>query len=273
MNYIKNIILGTLCLLCISCENNFDANHLLDQKQYTVINGYLCPQDANIKIQVSKSKTIGGSEGIEDLLIANALVSIKDTNGNSINLPYSSTSYSYEISASEFPIIAGQKYFLSVEINDDTFQASCTIPSEMVQNVDVTVQNHIKPWGGEEKEIIINFPDIKNTKNYYVVASYDDIPNSNFYEYLFVLDTGFENRNITATAIQYYFDEQPEKIQVRVANAEKILYDAISAMDSNYSNEGIVFYESVVSPSNIEGKDALGVFAGYQLTIVEQDID
>jgi len=270
MKYIKNILVMIVFISLQSCETDVDASDLINQQQLVVINGYLSPQDETLKVQVSKSVSItSGSSGI---VIEDATVVLSDDENNEVTLTYSSTLQSYETAATNLPIIAGEQYFLSVNVDGKEYTSSCRIPARKVENIEQSISDASASgdfFGNRSLKVTIE--DIKDISNYYIIgASLTDGPNVNFEFEQFVTDTNRENTTVSANGGLFLNDSSTDNVlKVQVSNSEKILYDALRATFLNDYNEGNPFVESIIPPSNIAGENGFGVFAGYQLTEME----
>lgn len=270
---IKYLFLIISLLSVMSCETSVDASDLLDKQDLVVINGYLSPQSSLLQVQVSRSKSRASSSSsdISDLVITNATVTIANTSGEEIGLVYTETTFNYEAQAMDLPIISGEEYFLTVVVDGITYSASCTIPQETVQNIEVEVRDNNDPDVFGNKELRLNIEDIRDTRNFYIVSA--EVPGSGIVDFefeQFTTDSNRENAVISVDGVFTLFDSpDPNQALIKVANAEEILYDALRATFLNDYNEDNPFFEPVIAPSNIKGENGFGVFAGFQLTEVE----
>ncbi len=287
MMTIKRLFTVLLFAGISSCETEVDSDDLLDQVELTIITGYISPQDLTLKVQVSKSKSIllKKIDDINELVISNATVVISDEEENEITLFFNDRTLNYEADASKFPIIPEKKYFLSVKVGDIEYKASCTIPKNKIE----TISHNIgKPKENDfliaESKLTVSIQDIENVKNYYVFGAkiievtIDSDEESNEFGRLldfesdqFATDNNRENATLSASAL---FESnknflQGQKLKIRVANTEKILFQALRSSYLNTLNEGNAFIEPVIPPNNIKGENGFGVFAGYQITIKE----
>ncbi|TPN84391.1 DUF4249 domain-containing protein [Aquimarina algicola] len=281
MRYFKNTILLLVSVWLAGCETNVDASDLLDQQQLIVINGFLSPQDTILKVQVSKSesKARGRTNTTnEDFVIKDATVIIKDEEENEVSLIYSNSSLSYEAPATDLLITPGKKYFLATTVQGKEYTSSCIIPLEQVTGIEqsIGVDNRDDFIGNRKMKVTIE--DIKEKSNYYVVgaeATYsfegdtsgETTRDLDFEFNRFITDTNRENSVVTADG-GFFLPGFAEitKVKIKVANTEEILYNALRAEFINNYNDDNPFTESVIAPTNIEGENGFGVFAGYQLT-------
>lgn len=284
MKYFQNIILIILSICLVSCETSVDASDLLEKQQLVVINGYLSPQDTTLKVQVSRSKSRASSANVKDMVIKDATVVIIDEEKNEVALTYMDTSLNYEAPASGLTITSGKKYFLKVTALGKEYKASCTIPTESVQRIEKNIKIKEDEFSGN-RLLKVTIGDIKDQNNFYIIGAVvtqsfdngggtinDGVENVNFEFRQFATDVSRENSVITAEGFfNLSANALPNpKLKIKVANAEKILYGALRATYLNDFNDGDPFAESVIAPTNIEGENGFGVFAGYQLAEVEE---
>jgi len=251
-----------------SCETDVDASDLINQQQLVVINSYLSPQDETLKVQVSKSEPITSS--FFGTVIEDAIVVLSDDENNEVILTYSATSSSYETTATNLPIIAGKRYFLSVDADGERYTSSCMIPERRVENIEQSIRESSGDSFGN-RSLKLTIEDIKDISNYYIVGASVSTGSSIDFEFeQFVTDTNRENTTVSANGGFFFDDSSTDTVlKVQVSNSEKILYDALRATFLNDFNEGNSFVELIIPPSNIVGKNGFGVFAGHQLTEVE----
>ncbi len=280
--YVQYILLVIFGFIWCGCETSVDASDLLDNPQLVVINGYLSPQDTELKVQISRSKSRASNtpENVRDLVIKNATVVIRNENDDEVSLIYNEDILSYVAPATELPILAGQKYFLNVIAEGKEYKASCTIPINMVQEIQQKITDETDPFAFGNQKLRLEIEDIKDQKNFYIVgAQFTENPDINpdgfttkvdFEFEQFVTDSNRENGIIKADGF-FSFSEIPPgtRLNIQVANAERELYEALRATFLNDYNEDDPFFEPVIGLTNIEGENGFGVFAGYQLTIKE----
>ncbi len=279
MKSFQYIIIAIVTALCTSCETDVDASDLLEQQQLIVINGYLSPQDTTLKVQISKSKSraSNGSSNTDDLIIKNATVTITDENENEAALVYSESSFSYEAPATDLAILPGQQYFLTTMVEGKEYKAACSIPLNIVQNIESEVRENTSDDFFGNRVLKVSIEDIEDQRNFYIVGAkvlqiFDGGGDSEFdvdFEFeQFTTDSNRENSVITVDGFfDLFSDAQPNpQVKIQVANAEEILYDALRATFLNDYNDGDPFFEPVIAPTNIEGENGFGVFAGYQIT-------
>ncbi|MBU2946905.1 DUF4249 family protein [Zobellia uliginosa] len=279
-------------LLCSACQDPVDPDELLNIDDRTYIVGYLSPSDTLLSVHVSTAVPAIGTQidsndpmaDIEKFIIKDALVIISDEEDNQVQLIYNAERRNYQAPASEFDIIEGNTYFLKVSTDDKEYTSSCTIP----QKVD-SITEVITPEYEDEyslKYILdIAFQDIIGKDNFYLIGGKIETEEQgqpyewplNFELDSFLTDAIGDGEILSQNSFFSFW--QPEegitaKITLQVTNVEENLYLNRRAAFLNDYNDGNPFVEYSIAANNIEGENAVGVFAGYQLTekVIEYEI-
>ncbi len=273
----KQFIFLSILFVFYNCETEVDVSNLLNQEQLLIINGYLSPQDTVLKVQVSKSISIANKDiNTDNLIVKDASVSITSEDGATVSLDYSLQNKNYEKDVtSDFSIVAGKKYFLEVQVDNQKYNATCEIPLNTIENINFELDDDIKY---DRQDINISFDDIKNEPNNYIVrslktgAARDE--DWNVMGVDFIRDINRENQPITLSYKKKIPTNADKEIfiSINILNAEKIMYDQLSALSKNSTNEDDIFYTDIIAPSNIQGNNVYGVFAGYQRAIINKKV-
>lgn len=273
----KQFIFLSILFVFYNCETEVDVSNLLNQEQLLIINGYLSPQDTVLKVQVSKSLSIANKDiNTDNLIVKDASVSITSEDGSTVSLDYSLQNKNYEKDVtSDFSIVAGKKYFLEVQVDNQKYNATCEIPLNTIENINFELDDDIKY---DRQDINISFDDIKNEPNNYIVrslktgAARDE--DWNVMGVDFIRDINRENQPITLSYKKKIPTNADKEIfiSINILNAEKIMYDQLSALSKNSTNEDDIFYTDIIAPSNIQGNNVYGVFAGYQRAIINKKV-
>ena len=112
----------TLSLSLMSCEKVIDVSLKDSEKQY-VIEGVLTDLEGDCVVRVSKTKNFNDENIFEGL--GDAIVSVTDNEGNITILP-EATAGVYR--SQTLTATTGKTYTLEVNINGQTFSASCIMP-------------------------------------------------------------------------------------------------------------------------------------------------
>lgn len=282
--------LTVITLALMSCQKVVDADTLLDTDEQVSIIGYLSPTDTLLRISVSKAlpsigtpiKINGGNFAVPvEFLITNAIVTLSDDAGNSVQLDYSPGTTLYSANSSSLGIQNGREYFLRVQVDELEYNASCVIP-EKVDNIMETINFTRDEFQQEFAAINVSFRDFEDVKNFYVVGGFFtatfqsegqepfNIDYALFFDTdRFLTDNLVNEGLITATAEVFVGNREEFTISaltVQVAHVDELLYQNLRAVDTNSDAEGNPFIEYAISPNTILDAGAVGVFAGYSLT-------
>ncbi|UZO80147.1 DUF4249 domain-containing protein [Aquimarina sp. ERC-38] len=274
MKYCYYILSVSLLILIFSCDDKVDLEQFIDDsEELTLVYSSISPQDTILKVRVLK--TLSSDNNIEinnsdAFVIPNAVITLSDATNNSVRLSYNSDDKNYQIEATQLEILPGATYFLSVMVDQREFTSSCTIPNNAVTELAFELTDNLNNAGDLKESVTIRFLDIPEASNNYIVGARieDDA---------FDLFLDFENRRFITDQIEDgallasfgFFNNNPDSvtdITLQVANVEPILYDSLFASYSNKENRQNPFYEVIIPPNNIEGENAYGVFAGFQIT-------
>lgn len=294
---IKYIIPTIISLIFFTaCQKVVDADKLLDTEERVYITGYLSPQDTVLRVDVSRIfPSIGTPLSVQDyeanaakFIVENAQVTISDASGNSTNLIYSEVNNTYLAAITSLSILADQDYFLTVTVDGQEFNASCTIPSESVEiNEQINFQDD--GFGGMEADINLAFQDIAGIDNFYVLggvvtATYqyeNEEPETYSFSLYFDSDEflsdnlkdGGALRGKSLTYIGDGIEVLKTTLTLQVANVEEVLFHNLRSASINADADGNPFVEYSIAPNNFAEQGVVGVFAGYQLTekVIELD--
>lgn len=270
--------------LSSSCEKTVDADKLLDTEEKVSITSYISPSDTLLRVKVSKALPAIGTvlsnsdedANLELFLIKDALVSISDEEGNTVDFIYFEEEANYISEAANLAIEEGNRYFLNVVADGKEFNATCTIPKSAPEILEV-VRVIDNDFGGVIAEIDITFEDIIGERNFYVLGGFteetfdeDSFMSPLFFESDGLLTDTVEDGITLGETTRIYLGEQgdtePKEVTMQVAHVDEIIYQNIQASNLNRDNDGNPFVEYSISPNNIEGESGVGLFAGYQVT-------
>jgi len=277
-----------LYFLFIGCQKVVDADELLDTEEQVSIIGYISPQDTILKISVTKALPAIGTpvkvdqnyQFPEEFLIKDALVTLSNTEGQSVVLEYDVNTNTYVTSATNLEITHGDTYNLKVIVAEKEFNASCQIPKQL-EAINEIIEFQEDEYGYEFAVINLNFMDFSDENNYYILGGYISstiqFENEEPFEDIFPLyfdDDEFLTDNLGNGAqlngkteiyadSEYYSDVS---VTLQVAHTEKVLFDNLKASQTNSDADGNPFVEYVIAPNNILDEGAIGVFSGYSVT-------
>ncbi|SDE74502.1 DUF4249 family protein [Cellulophaga baltica] len=275
-------LLFLLLIVFSGCQKVVDADKLLDAEEKVYILSYISPTDTLLTVSVSKALPAIGTalsfddtENYSSFIIEDAIVSIADVEGNSVQLLYSSENSMYSTNAENLKITEGSQYFLEVITPENTYTSSCRIPEKVA-----TILENLA--GGQDDygvytDVDISFEDIVGTANFYIVgAKYEETFEEETYQGSLYFETGgFLTDaigdgvilNDKTSAYTGFLEEGTSvKLTLQVANVEEVIYQNLRASYLNDNSDGNPFIEYSIAPDNIDGENGVGVFGGYQLT-------
>ena len=282
-------LFALICLAFTSCQKVVDADNLLDTKERVSIIGYLAPSDTILRVAVTKAlPTIGtpiqwSTEGNfpEEFLIRNANVSIANANGAIAELSYAEEINAYIADAANLAIEVGNDYFLSVIVDGQEYNASCTIPKP-IETITQNITFRPNESGEEVANVTLSFADFLNEDNYYILggfyeATFDDpefgpfITNYSLFfdEDEFLTDNINDGGILNGTSEVFVNNSDfitEATITLQVANVEEVLFQHLRTNSINGNTEGNPFVEFAIAPNMFLDDGAIGIFAGYTLT-------
>lgn len=188
---IKIWLVGIVAGLC-ACESlvtTIPDSKLPKGTEKAVLHAYISPQDTVIMVKLTKSTpllgvyqnngfgfSIIGNDTIYYTggVIENASVILTDSKKQSVSIPYVKTQATYVLSASRFPIKAGETYTITAETPIGNIEASCTVPTETTLALDYKIDTLYEGLGNSRRKIFyINFDwkDIPSQRNYYTMKA------------------------------------------------------------------------------------------------------
>ncbi|WP_158974914.1 DUF4249 family protein [Cellulophaga sp. L1A9] len=275
-------ILFFILIVFSGCQKVVDADKLLDAEEKVYIISYISPTDTLLTASVSKAlPAIGTPLSFDDMenytsfIIEDAIVSIADVEGNSVQLLYSNENSMYSTNAENLKITEGSQYFLEVITQGETYTSSCKIPKKVATILENLATD--RDEYGVYTDVDISFKDIVGTANFYIVgAKYEETFEEDIYQGSLQFETGgfltdaIGDGVILNDKTSAYTGSLEEgtsvKLTLQVANVEEVIYQNLRATYLNDDSDGNPFIEYSIAPDNIDGENGVGVFGGYQLT-------
>lgn len=281
-------------LVLTACQKVVDADKLLDTEPKVFITGYISPNDTILKVNVSRAfSNVGTPMSVRDdvanrekFLIKNAQVSISDEQGNRTDLSYSQENELYTAVATTLPILTDNRYFLSVMVDGQEFNATCRIPKK-VTAIEEEIIIREDEFNGNSADVNLRFQDLAGQRNYYALGGEVKVTYQSegfepetfeyalFFDDNYLLTDALEDGGILSGKSTNSLGGNgfiEGELTLQVANMEEILFQNLRAADTNSDADGNPFVEYSISPDNFEQETAIGVFAGYQLTEKTLDI-
>lgn len=261
-----SVIIAGFILFFQGCTKDADVKLPVVESKL-VINAFISPQDSIIKVMVSLSQPLynNSNSGLYPN-VENATVQISD-GVNSITLIYNSADNYYSINASQFPIVAGGIYNLTVYTPDGkNVNASTSVPAPN-SSLSFSANNINDPNQPETYSINATWNDSPGIEdyyriNYYSKQFYDGDIDTSYYSQFSEHYTDKENDGKT-------FNQYFEVYKMNSTGSAGELY-LIRATKEYYLyhtklmeaiNSGGPFSEPVQMFTNING--GYGIFAGF----------
>jgi len=269
-----------------SCSDVVDTQ-IIEIEEKIFISSFISPENDTLTVNISRTLPALGLEfdidsserNVENFLVDDATVTISNSSGNTIQLPYLENRLNYAESAAEFPILPNERYTLTVTADGNQYTSTCTIPSQNITGINEQISLGVNEFGSQEYRLNLSFDDVENSSNFYIIGGFLDVRgdfpfrNNLFFDLdAFQTDNLGDGRAIVANAnffpsFDFENDTQELKDQdlvLQVINADEHLYQLLRTRYLNNLNEGDPFIELAVEPDNIAGEGGTGVFAGYR---------
>ena len=261
------LILTLLSILLFSCRK--EANVKLPvTKSLPVINCFICPEDTIYRVKVTLSQPLYANTGADIYTpVNNAIVEIKGNQGNA-QFIYNLNSEYYELKASSYTLVPGEKYKLTVTTtNGDIASAETQIPLNLISIDNVSFEN-VKDQYSLIKNFKVSFTDDTVNKNYYnlsIAALFkysngDTLYNDSGIRTLYD-DINNNGKNTTLSGRFYYNEgDTIPAFDVYLLNCTPEYYKYHLSLQ-NYSGDN-PFAEPTLVFNNIKG--GYGIFASYR---------
>ncbi|HTN05977.1 DUF4249 domain-containing protein [Agriterribacter sp.] len=251
----RNLILFSLIitLAFTSCEKVIDVALKDSEKQY-VIEGAVTNRPGDCTVRVSKTKNFSDNNDFEG--IANAAVLVTDNNGNTTTLTETTTGV-YQ--SAILTATTGNTYTLHVQVNGQTFAASCTMP--VMVNMDSLYIEEESFFGKRLKLANVQYTDPVGKGNSYRFIQYvNGVKEKN----IFIRDDDYSDGNISGITL---FTAPDDKKDIKSGDTVKVEMQCIAPALFRYwfsLGQGASGGSNSASPANpvtnIEG-GALGYFS------------
>lgn len=159
-----------------SCRKDAEVK-LPESNPKPVVAGFISPQDSFITIRLTPSIPLfRKNQTSPETEIRDALVKISQ-DGNSVIIPYFKDSVGYQISSTQFQIMAGKSYSLEIKLSSgEVLMSNTMVPTATVSDFLLTAQkNRVDSSSfGIRHEILFNlkWQDPPELDNYYRILIY-----------------------------------------------------------------------------------------------------
>jgi hypothetical protein len=258
---IKFILIAFVFISLNACEK--DANVKLPEvESKLVINSFISPQDTVLIVKVTLSQPLYNNSNSGDYNnVSNAVVQINDGSTTKA-LIYNSTENYYSISASQFPIVVGGTYHLTITTPDGkNVNASTTIPTSNT-SLTFSSQNINDPNQPGSDEINCLWNDPSGSEDFYRISFYDKyfIPGDIDTSYSIMFSENVSDKDNDGNIFNKNFQVSASLGELYLIHATKEYYLYHTTLIAAASS-GNPFAEPVQMYSNING--GYGIFAGF----------
>jgi len=271
-------IFGLLGLFMLSsCEDYVDIE-IPQQEKRIVAYSFISPQDTVIQVFVGNSLPLfAGSQNIQfEPELINATVRLSD-GINEIIIPFNTQTLNFEYSTSDYPIVSGTTYTLTIEVEGyETVTAQTTVPMQTPHftSTELMLLHEGSSNGFEPQDkyaIDMKWNDIAGTENYYSVnifSTYGEYTNADARYYYTDKDADGTTLSRRAETYSYYYPEggiEPSfRIYLLNVNKDYYLYHR-SIQNITY---GDPFSEPSMVYTNFEnGLGCFGAFNGSSVLL------
>ncbi|MDZ4759134.1 MAG: DUF4249 domain-containing protein [Bacteroidota bacterium] len=280
-----------------SCQKDATNVKLPPAKILLVVQSFISPQEALVKVYVSKSTPIFGYKQQANYnTIKDATVEI--TNNNIVyKVLYSIQEDAYTIDSTLLKIIAGETYNLKVTHGTEMVTASCVVPYTLPFDLSLDkielkaeIDQHTKDTMSTYYRLATSFTDLKSPSDYYrlfisseskiweyVYDNQGNIIDSNLngrnnYAYFendeheFVTDAEYDNKKVIQNSTIFLAEGKGERIQrtsitFGIMHTDINYYKYHTSAIAHMNNQDNPFAEPSLVFTNIQG--GLGIFAAY----------
>ncbi|KAA9353549.1 DUF4249 domain-containing protein [Larkinella humicola] len=176
----KNCIAVLCCLsgliACESLKQEVDPALIKTETEKIVVACFIAPQDTVLTAEVSLSRPVLGENIGYDKRVSNATITLSDGVRSIVfnrrNGQYQGQYY-YGADPKKFPVVAGQRYTLTVQIPDGRkVEAVCTVPKAVVPREVVldSIPTFENGFSGKDYFVRLTWQDPAGEENFYRVA-------------------------------------------------------------------------------------------------------
>lgn len=265
---------GAFILLLIagmlsSCEKLVTDVDVPKVEPRMVVFGFISPESEMTRIEVSMSRPVFGkpSNSVE---VTDAVVSITNDAGQSIQLPYVDTARAYVVWKQQYAIEPGRTYSLRVSRGTDQAKASCTVPTSVSTFSDVSARKTGAQGEGSPAYVITyRWADDAQETNYYRTVSggsNSDMGGAFSYEFCSDVhdDRSYNGKTISASCEVFDYwggsPSSPLTVSVFLLSTDFHYYEYHRRRMNYYGDDP--FSEPYPQYSNVDG--GLGVFCSYR---------
>ncbi len=276
MNKLFFASIGFFALLFSSCERDADVD-LPETKPKLVLIGFITPQDSFVTVSLKRSKPIFQAYDVNtNDAVTDATVTVFGNN-TSVVLPFDATLQVYRISTSQFQILGGNEYRVTVSTpQGESAEATTVVPQNSIDaSYALTLTDTFTNLGP-------GYFWLNTTVQYQFTDNAQETNRYRFYIGLVLVDTLTFDTSIARMTSEFFNDNNgngqllSRNVELYWGNFDTNLNDSAYAYDCwvfnvnsdydnyhkslyNYSGGEDPFAEPTIIYSNVDG--GLGVFA------------
>ncbi len=269
MKNIRNILFA-LPFILASCQRVATVDVPITEPKL-VLFSFLSPEDKGVEASLTYSVPIFNNNGGANYApIPGADLVISDNNGNSKVMPYNSQKLSYYLPQSEFPIVPGLTYTITVNYDGKTLKGTSIIPLKIQEIEEANFSDEsVNSTNKYEKQYLfaVKWKDDLQQRNYYrlnIQEFHVYQMDTSYYSVMdeFVNDLNAKDDLITISRKYYAYNDTQDTIHflAYLLNAD-IHYYEYHRRRVNFQGDD-PFSEPAPQYSNVEG--GLGVVCSYR---------
>jgi hypothetical protein len=246
-----------------------------------VLTCFISPDDEYILVKLNYSFPLyrNNRNDKSGKAISDAVVRISGENASTI-IPFVNDSIGYRLASSQFPVLPGKKYKLTVELSDgQLLSAETTVPELTFPSLEYNIVPEMVDSGdfGVSYEIAyeLRFQDYVGVENFYRILVYNlfsDLGTVNdtlaqLFNSTLITDAGKDGEMQSIKGVSYYFDMSNTPIinnynmMIYAIHANRDYYLYHRDLETNFDSP---FSEPRINYSNVNG--AIGCFGAFRMT-------
>jgi hypothetical protein len=264
--FIISVVLSTTLVSCETIVDEIDLSQFPELKEKIVVTSFISPNDDSVIVRVSRSVPILSNikqqfvtiynENIQDSImilkdskiIEDAKVVLSDGKSSTI-LKFNPTSFYY--STTNFKIMAGKTYKLTVEALNQTVEATTTVPIHKTPIEKLSIEKYFEVtnsfFGKDTAQgFTLNFEwkDIADVNNYYKVWGelkyQSEVPTGKRDSLVYKIRTSYgylDLNNDFSGDSRYFVDLAKDGQYFKVLNARLLFRDSFSCFGNNFDRD------------------------------------
>lgn len=264
------IVLCCVSVILASCEQTVTDVDVPKVEPQLVLFGFISPEESIAKVQLTMSRPVYGQKNGAYHYVTDAVVTITNDGGQSVQLTYADSNNAYGVSKWQFPIEPGRTYTVAARSGKYNVKASCTVPADTVGFSDVSYQRLSSGSGsgsGPTFRYLYKWNDLAGRQNYYRTSVESDVNGTGGFLQQEICTKVYDDRNedgktIGSNCEGYEYSAGTYIVRFYLLNTDVHYYEYHKRRLNYYGDDP--FSEPFPQYSNVEG--GLGVFCSYRKT-------